>query len=75
MTKLLEQAIEAVRLLPNNGQDEIALAMLRLASGDGEPEPIDPVHLQAVLEGLAEARGGRFATDAEIEAAFRRFGS
>jgi hypothetical protein len=73
MTKLLEQALEAVTRLPPETQDKIALAMLRLANEDGEPEAIDAAHLPAVLEGLAQARQREFATDAEVEAAFRRF--
>jgi predicted transcriptional regulator len=72
MTKLLEKAVEAVRQLSAEDQDEIARAMLSLAR-QGEPEPIDPAHLPAVLEGLAQARRGEFATDEEVEAAFRRF--
>lgn len=73
MAKLLEKALEAVRRLPHDSQDEIALAMLSLSGNDGEPEDIDPVHLPAVLEGLAQAKRRQLATDAEIEAAFRRF--
>jgi hypothetical protein len=73
MTKLLEKALEAVRRLPPDSQDEIALAMLALSGREGEPEGIDPAHLPAVLEGLAQAKRRQFATDAEIEAAFRRF--
>jgi hypothetical protein len=73
MTKLLEKALEAVRRLPPDSQDEIALAMLTLSGHEGEPEEIDPAHLPAVLEGLAQARRRQFATDAEVEAAFRRF--
>ena len=73
MTKLLEKALETVRRLPPDSQDEIARAMLTLAGGEGEPEEITPEHLPAVLEGLAQARRREFATDAEVEAAFRRF--
>ena len=73
MTKLLEKAFEAVRRLPAESQDEIARAMLDLAARDGEPEPVDAAHVPAVLEGLAQARSGSFASDAEVEAAFRRF--
>jgi hypothetical protein len=73
MTKLLERALEAVRRLPADSQDEIARAMLQLATGDGEPEEIDAAHLPAVLEGLAQAKRREFASDAEVEAAFRRF--
>jgi len=73
MTKLLEKAVEAVRKLSAREQDEIARAMLLLAEQDDEPEPVDPAHLPAVLEGLAQAQRREFATDAEVEAAFRRF--
>jgi predicted transcriptional regulator len=75
MTKLLEKAVEAVRRLPTGSQDEIARAMLQLAAQEDEPEAIDPAHLPAVLNGLAQAGRGEFASDAEVEAAFRRFDS
>ena len=73
MTKLLEKALEAVRQLPPDSQDQIALAMLSLNGNEGEPEEVDPAHLPSVLEGLAQAKRRHFATDAEVEAAFRRF--
>jgi len=63
----------ADRRLPPDSQDEIALAMLTLSGHEGEPEEIDLAHLPAVLEGLAQAKRRQFATDAEVEAAFRRF--
>jgi hypothetical protein len=73
MTKLLERALETVRRLPPDAQDEIARAMLHLAANGGEPEEVDAAHLPAVLEGLAQAERRHFASDAEVEAAFRRF--
>ena len=73
MTKLLEQAIEAVRRLPEDSQDEIARTILHLAGSAVEAEPIDPAHLTAVLEGLSQAKRREFGTDEEVEAAFRRF--
>jgi hypothetical protein len=73
VTELLEKALEAVRRLPRNDQDEIARAMLRLAAEGGESELVDPSDLPAVLEGLAQARRREFASDQEVEAAFRRF--
>lgn len=73
MTKLLEQAIAMARALPPDTQDEIARAVLHLAGSEADEEPIDAAHLPAVLQGLAEARRREFSTDAEIEAAFRRF--
>jgi hypothetical protein len=33
----------------------------------------DPAHLADVLESLAQAKRRQFATDAEVEAAFRGF--
>jgi DNA-binding TFAR19-related protein (PDSD5 family) len=73
MTKLLQKALEAVRLLPPENQDEIARAMLSLAGDDSAPEDIDPAHLADVLESMAQAKRGEFASDAEVEVAFRRF--
>lgn len=73
MTKLLEKAVETVRALPSDSQDEIARAMLQLAAQENEPEAIDPAHLPAVLRGLEQARRGAFSSEAEVEAAFRRF--
>ncbi|MGJ4929024.1 hypothetical protein ACQR1I_05005 [Bradyrhizobium sp. HKCCYLS2038] len=73
MTKLLDQGLEAVRRLPSDAQDEVARAMLALAGEDREPEDISPSHLRDVLESLAEAKRRQFATDADIEAAIRRF--
>lgn len=74
MTKLLEKALDLVRRLPPEDQDEIARAMLHLASDGAAAEEIDQDDLPAVLEGLEQARRGEFATDEEIEAVFRRFG-
>jgi len=74
MTKLLDKALAAVAKLPSDSQDEIARAMLALAD-DAAPEQIDPAHLPAVLEGLAQAKAGQYASVAEVEAAFRRFDS
>jgi hypothetical protein len=73
MTKLLEKAVEAVRQLPPDSQDEIARVILTLTGEEGEPEEIDPAYLSDVLESLAQAKRREFATDAEVEVAFRRF--
>jgi hypothetical protein len=73
MTKLLEKALELVRRLPPDSQDEIARAILILSGNEAEPEEVDPAHLPALLAGLAQAERREFASDDEIEAAFRRF--
>jgi hypothetical protein len=46
---------------------------LTLAGEGPALEEIDPAHLPDVLESLAQAKRREFATDAEVEAAFRRF--
>jgi hypothetical protein len=73
MTKLLGQAVEALRRLPPDDQDKIAHAMLALAGNEEEPEPIDSAHLTDLLESLAQAKRREFASDAEVEVAFHRF--
>jgi hypothetical protein len=49
------------------------MAKLTPTDNDGASEEIDPAHVSAVFEGLAQARRRQFATDDEVEAAFRRF--
>jgi hypothetical protein len=74
MTDLFEMAVKAVRRLTPEAQDDIARAMLRLAGQEDDPEPIQHDDLPAVLEALAQAERGELASDAEVEAAFRKFG-
>ena len=74
MTKLLEKAVEAVRALSSAEQDEIARLILDLTSTQ-HPEPIDPAHMDAVLNGLAQAQNGEFASEEELRAALERFGT
>jgi hypothetical protein len=73
MTKLLDEALEAVRRLAPEAQDDIARAMLDLVASEDEPEVVDPEHLSAILKGLSQAKRGEIASDAEVEAALRRF--
>ena len=74
MTKLLEQALEAVRRMPPDAQDAIAKLLLDIADDEGEPEDIPPEHLPAVLEGLAEADRGEFLTDDQVLAIWAKHG-
>ncbi len=74
MTKLLDHAVKVAGTLPDDVQDEIARLMLALAGDDKEPEPVDPDHLDAVLEGLEQARAGKFASRAEVARTLSRFG-
>ena len=69
----IDDAIDALRKLPPKRQQDLAGYIFHLASDEGEPEDIDPAHLPAVLEGLAQAGRGEFASPERVAAAFRRF--
>lgn len=69
----IDDAIDALRKLPPERQQELAGYIFHLASDDGEPEVIDPAHLPSVLEGLEQAKRGQFASPERVAAAFRRF--
>jgi hypothetical protein len=73
MTKLFEKALHAAQRLPAADQDEIAQLILSWMGDEGEPEEINAADLPGVLEGLAQAGRGEFASDEEVEAVFRRF--
>ncbi|MFZ1962570.1 MAG: hypothetical protein WAU78_03735 [Roseiarcus sp.] len=74
MTKLLDQAIEKVRKLPEADQDETAEMLLWAVETRGAPTPLDEETAAAIDEGLAQARRGEFASDAEIAALWKRHG-
>jgi len=66
MTRLLEQAIEAIRQLPDERQDELAEVMISVAGTE------DQIYTSAQLKSLARARAqaasGNFSSEAEITA-------
>ena len=70
MTKLLEQAIEKIRNLPEADQDDAAELLLILAERASAPERLDAATRAAVREGLKQARRGEFASDEEMAAIF-----
>jgi len=76
MTKLLEDALEAVRQLPADEQDEIARAMLALAGGsvDGVPVPLTPDERAAIARSKAAAARGEFASEEQVRAVWAKYG-
>jgi hypothetical protein len=74
MTRLLEDALEAVRQLPADEQDEIAGAMLALAGSsiDGEPVPLTPNERVAIARSKAAAARGQLASEDEIRAVWAK---
>jgi hypothetical protein len=74
MTKLLEEAIETVRQLPEPLQDEAAEILISLASKCTGPVGLDDGTRIAVREGKAQASRGEFVPDEEMAEFFKRHG-
>ena len=75
MTKLLEQALEAVRVLSANEQDDIARVMLQLAGReDTAPVDLSPDERKAIDKSKAAAARGEFASDEEVRAVWAKHG-
>jgi hypothetical protein len=68
MTKLLEQAVETVRGLPPEIQDELARMLLQLAGEDQPLLQLSPEEAASLDESLAQADSGEFATDEQVRA-------
>jgi hypothetical protein len=76
MSKLLDQALKAVRQLSPAAQDEIARAMLALAGSeiDGQSVPLSPEERAAIALSKAAAARGEFATDEQVRATWAKHG-
>ena len=72
MTKLLDQAVAAARILPDELQDEIARVMLNLA-GDGQVIQLTPEEEASFEKSLAQAARGEFAADEAVEAVWAQY--
>src|ERR1700712_1729022 len=68
MTKLLEQAVETVRGLPPEIQDERSSMCLKLAGEDQPLLQLSPEEEASLYESLAQADRGGFATDEQVRA-------
>jgi predicted transcriptional regulator len=75
MTKLLEQALQAVQLLPPEDQDEIASVIMQLAGTDPTPPvPLSAEERDAIARSKKAADRGEFATDEELKAVWAKHG-
>ncbi len=70
MTKLLEQAIDAVRRLPPETQDDLGRFLLELASD----APLHPDEIAALDEAEAEVARGERASPERVRAFWRSHG-
>ena len=72
MTKLLEKAISRIRELPEDRQDELAEMLLDCAD---QPRVIlTPEQIAEVELAIQEADEGKFATEEEMAALWKRAG-
>jgi hypothetical protein len=74
MTKLLDQAFEAVRSLPPAMQDDVARVIMAM-TGDHPPiVQLTPEEEASFEASLAQAERGAFATDEQIRAIWAKHG-
>ncbi len=74
MTKLLDQALQAVRLLPPSDQDDIARVIMQLAGTDLPAVPLSPDEREAIARSKTAAARGEFATDDQIRSVWAKHG-
>ena len=74
MTRLLEQAVEAVSALPDEAQDDLARILLQLAGVDQPAYELTPEEAADIDASLAEAERGEFAKDVEVRAVWAKHG-
>ncbi|WP_430910591.1 hypothetical protein [Methylobacterium sp. sgz302541] len=74
MTDLLDRAVETVRALPPEVQDDLARLLLQLAGEEQAGLPLTPDEEASFAESLAQAERGEFASDEEIRAIWAKHG-
>jgi hypothetical protein len=74
MSKMLEEAIAKVRELPEADQDEAAAILLSVASKNAEVVELDAETRAAIREGREQALEGKFVSDRDMAAFFRKHG-
>ncbi len=74
MTKMMKEAIEALRGLPEERQETVARAILDYASDDERVYHLTGEERREVRAGLAEIARGEIASDREVAAVLKRIG-
>ncbi len=73
MTDLLEQAVERVRALPPDQQDELARVLLRLAGDEEAVYQLSAEEEADLIEAESEIERSEFASEAEVKAVFAKY--
>ena len=74
MTKVLEDAIEKLRKLPEDRQVYVAEVLEQIAAAGSDLFVVPESHRAAVLEGLREAEQGDYVSDEEMAALWQKCG-
>jgi predicted transcriptional regulator len=74
MMKILEDAIEKVRKLPEERQAYAAEVLEQIAAVSSDVFTVPDGHRAAVLEGLEQAEHGDFTNDEEMAALWKKCG-
>jgi predicted transcriptional regulator len=74
MMKILEDAIEKIKRLPQDRQAYAAEVLEQIAAAGSDTFVVPEDHRAAVLEGLAQAERGEFVSDEEMAALWKKCG-
>ena len=74
MTVLLDQAIEVVRTLPSEAQDDLTRMLLQFAGVDRPMIALTTEEAASLDESLTQADRGEFASDEQIHAIWAKHG-
>jgi predicted transcriptional regulator len=74
MIKVLENAIDKVKRLPEDRQAYVAEVLEQIAAAGTGEFIVPDDHRAAVLEGLEQAERGEFMTDDEMAALWKKCG-
>ncbi|MGP9813843.1 hypothetical protein ACTZWT_20225 [Rhodopseudomonas sp. NSM] len=74
MTRLLDQAIESVRELSADRQDELARLLLQFVGVEQPTLDLTPEEAASFDESLAQAEHGEFASDELVRAIWAKHG-
>ena len=74
MTLLLEQAVAAVSVLPDEVQDDLARMLLQFAGVEQPLYELTPEEAADIDASLAEAERGELATEEEVRSLWAKHG-